>query len=1504
MNTQTARVIDLLTYIEEVEKLRRNKPVYALTDEYFVAHQAELAGLPELQVNVPEPDGEDGQTWLRVPRLEELPAPALPPGLVSWVSTTSNNPDKPPTLKAIDATSNACDPAQGNAAAPDAGQAADGTDIPALFDWYIALQWEPWRTAEQARRKTIALYRKLFLLHHTLTGDGADNPVELVWGLGMALWKRSASAPVVAHPLITQACELRLNEKSFALEITPRQAQARMELDCYADMQLGAVEKLEKFWKATQSQQAAAPNLFQSESFEGVLKTAVAELDPAGRYEPGAGNCALPAPGENLLVSSAWVVFARKRSADIFLEDVRRLKASLEDGAQVPAVIGEFVTEGDAQVRPRSPVVFRGLSGSVSGPGVRDLYFPMPYNDEQVAIAAKLEHNSGVVVQGPPGTGKTHTIANIICHFLAQGKRVLVTSKGDTALAVLRDKLPERIRTLSVGLLSNEQDGMRQFEHSISSIAAEVSALQPDRLQANIAACEDRLNELHARIAAIDHALDQDAARNTQNYQFLDKEVSAQELAKLVVEQMDDHLWFEDTLATDAAQTPPIQEADVQRLRHARAQCKADLSHVGLALPDPGALPTWEVLGDLHRDMVRARTIERDVERGAVLPLSDASLPGFEAAQTLLETLTGCVDALAAVRASEIGNSLLTRIRGMAPDDVLLVNLRELKQRFCELDEQRKKFIAQAIEAPQDAQNNQDFLDALERLEQRKSAFPLPFGKGVARKQIAEVTVAGARPADAAQWQQVRLAIKWRLDAGKALARYATLGAEFGVPAMPRQELYAGVRSAAGQLTIVDTVLAVPGSERGLGAGVERVFGALGAAHLEAGGEAGLAAIRVSLRAQLDKGRLGYAMRRAAEYAKLVDGAHETIQQQVRHFLLESLGAPAQDEAVLRTQWLALVQEIERLTALKPLLDLIESSCSAIAAGGAPIWAGKLRSVAPALDFDPLLPTNWSAAWAWRIACNLLEQIDAHSRQRARFAERRDLTTRLAKTYQDLVAERAWLGVYNNSPPNVRQALQAYLTAVQLMGKGTGVRVERHRKSAREAMERARHAVPCWILPQWRVSETLPAELGQFDLVIVDEASQSDIWTFPALMRGRKLLIVGDHKQVSPSVVGMREQGIVDIQRRFLANQPHGKNMTPDMSIYDLARVVFAGNSVMLREHFRCVSPIIEYSNREFYNHEIRPLRLPRSTERLDPPLIDVFVTGGYRKGDRNPVEAQAIVDEIAAILTDTSLAGRSIGVVTLLGSDQAKLIFELIDKKIPKEEVLGRQIVVGQPALFQGRERDIMMVSMVLGRGDRAAADALGQQQRFNVALSRARDRTYLFRSVEHEAFGQDSLTGRLLAHFRQPFKNPPPTSGGRDLCESGFEQEMFDALSGRGFRVQPQVPCGGYRIDFVVEGSDGRRLAVECDGDRFHGPQRWGEDMARQRVLERAGWVFWRCFASSFVRRRQRVLDDLFSTLATQGIEPLADAPEDSSVWVKTKIVDPLRTGDPVADTAQESV
>ena len=175
------------------------------------------------------------------------------------------------------------------------------------------------------------------------------------------------------------------------------------------------------------------------------------------------GRCQ-PHP-QNLIVSDTWAIYARQRSNNVLLGDLDRLKAAVEEAEELPRASTRLVTEpSNERPRPMGGIDIGGPgaggtgSGQTTGGGEpeepEDFYFPKPFNEEQIAIIKRLEVADGMVVQGPPGTGKTHTIANIICHCLATGKRVLVTSKAAEPLVEVRNHIPEGIRDLVISLLS------------------------------------------------------------------------------------------------------------------------------------------------------------------------------------------------------------------------------------------------------------------------------------------------------------------------------------------------------------------------------------------------------------------------------------------------------------------------------------------------------------------------------------------------------------------------------------------------------------------------------------------------------------------------------------------------------------------------------------------------------------------------------------------------------------------------------------------------------------------------------------------------------------------------------------------------------------------------------------------------------------------------------------------------------------------------------------------
>jgi very-short-patch-repair endonuclease len=359
-----------------------------------------------------------------------------------------------------------------------------------------------------------------------------------------------------------------------------------------------------------------------------------------------------------------------------------------------------------------------------------------------------------------------------------------------------------------------------------------------------------------------------------------------------------------------------------------------------------------------------------------------------------------------------------------------------------------------------------------------------------------------------------------------------------------------------------------------------------------------------------------------------------------------------------------------------------------------------------------------------------------------------------------------------------------------------------------------------------------------------------------------------------------------------LANLPYGQHLLPGSSVYDLGSTMFSQDVIRLREHFRCVEPIIAFSNRQFYNDGIKPLRVPTPSERLDPPLIDVFVKGGYRQDRKkiNKPEANAIVEEIQRLTEDPSTDNRTIGVVSLLGWEQAKYIQDRILDTLGEDVFLRHKIRCGDAMHFQGKEADIVMVSMVAAGSIRADSGRT-YEQRYNVACSRARDRMYVFHSFTRGDVNDNDLRARLLDHLAQPLGGASEEAQElQELCDSDFEREVFDELVTRGYRVTPQVGAGGFRIDLVVEGAQDRRLAIECDGDQYHGVERWMEDVSRQRILERMGWRFWRCWASSWISTREECLDDLVGTLTKLGIEPWEGSSDaGSSSIVERRTIEP---------------
>lgn len=1501
------RLRELVEYVEELVR-QAEKPVFTLGDYNNVLfYESDLKG----QVGVHHDlEDEDGPIWLKIDRLKRIDPPVAPESIRQWLAV-SRDPFREPVLETLRVETMHKEEAaklvtRGLAANDDiqptlrTGQPRDQVDvimrierfidIRAAADHYIAGPWHEWAETEKPRRRTIAIYDAFFSLQQTIQSD-PEHPLEIIWGIGVSRWKLKGIE--IDHPLIEQLVELDIDSQTGAIRVRPRAVEPQMVLRPFFELDNDGAAKVRDFGKNFLAQAVDDREIspFRPDTFAPVLREAATQLDTRGVYYPDQvrdiTDRTVPTASDNLIVSDTWAIYARQRSSNVLLGDLGRLKAAVDETKELPAATTRLVTEpSNARPQPTPAIDIGGprTEGTSSGRTTRgneptepeDFFFPKPFNDEQIAIIKRLETADGMVVQGPPGTGKTHTIANIICHCLATGKRVLVTSKAAEPLVEVRNHIPEGIRDLVISLLSTEREGLRQLEQAVRILSNTAVRADVDRLEREIVAGQRRVVELREKIEKIDQELHSWAEKHLMKMcvgnEKNEEGLTPAELAEHIVREQDKHAWLLDELDLDAKYEPRFTDEDVAAVRSSRKALGAGLAYLHKVLPSMADLPDAATVAGLHQDLVGAANLEQRIARESLPALSMTTRDAQTRAEKLLSLIEQVIELLDAVADKPWLARLfeLWRRDGLDGDSTRLFD--ELIPIMSRIADCRPDMLRNAVHIPQGAEDHSEIAEAVKRATSSKRPFPIPFGKKQAKALVQQITIQGRRPNSTEDWQRVAAYLDWRREILGFRGKWTAIREEFDLPSMEDEVDRMGKWIADVSSLLSKGSRVLQEHEPRISAEMKDLLPQGVDARAVAGSKANAMAVAEAIKLNLSKIHLAGSRAARTDLIKRLAVCSGVIVEKLETFVENDLGNPDLNAQQIGDRWEALCRELTRIHKLRAHLEQLGRVANLIEESGAAKWAQQLRTQPADETDDPLLPGTWRESWTWSRISGYLRRIDGRDRIRELSRLRLEHEDDCRKTFAEVVKLRTYLGLRRNLTDRVQAALVMFTHALSSLGIGKGKRAARFRGDARRAMENCYSAVPCWVMPTWRISEHLPAEIGSFDLVIVDEASQSSIEASPALLRGKQLLIVGDDRQVSPTASFVEERRILQLRHNYLKEQPFAQLLLPGCSLYALANAVFPGTRIMLREHFRCVEPIIRFSF-QFYPEPIIPLRIPEPSERLDPPLIDVYLPHGQKDRRKiNRVEAEAIADEVETIVKHPSFAKRTIGVVSLIGGQQAHFIQQLLLERIGEEAFHRHKIACGDSATFQGKERDIMFVSMVSSPGDSALTSQIFQQ-RFNVALSRARDRMYLFRSVSEETLkNPQDLRLKVISHFKDPMpKNEQIPGELIDLCQSGFERDVFVRLAGLGYCVTPQVSVGSWSIDLVVEGENDRRLAIELDGDKWHPPEKWLEDMLRQRAMERMRWRFWRCWASSFLRDPDGCMADLVSTLTAMRIDPM---------------------------------
>ncbi|VEU37358.1 unnamed protein product [Pseudo-nitzschia multistriata] len=438
-------------------------------------------------------------------------------------------------------------------------------------------------------------------------------------------------------------------------------------------------------------------------------------------------------------------------------------------------------------------------------------------------------------------------------------------------------------------------------------------------------------------------------------------------------------------------------------------------------------------------------------------------------------------------------------------------------------------------------------------------------------------------------------------------------------------------------------------------------------------------------------------------------------------------------------------------------------------------------------------------------------------------------------------------------------------------------RQRRRRQEYLTAFDRCCRFIPCWILTTSQISDYLPAEC-LFDLVVIDESSQSDVTVLPGMMRGKQWLIVGDGKQVSPTEAFVSEENIENI-RATLPESPLEDALLPGRSFFDMCAQAFPRGRVVLNEHFRCAPEIIGFSNVQFYDGRLIPLRLPTALERMKPSILDVRVVGGSKVGKVNEKEADKIVEMIKHIVMESSekkSKPKSIGVISLVGDEQSRLIRGRLLDSCGPEHIARHDVLIGDPPLFQGAERDIVFLSMVCSRGNMVTQSQQFHYQRANVALSRARDRVVLVRSIDlRDVPSLDDVKIPIIEFFinaNVSTRSSTASDEHQDNANSNRPKQFFGReivrsfLVGKGYRTVDMSMI--WKNAFCVEDQKSDiRVAIMIDCEERQKSD-WVLSYSQQKAIERVGWKCLRIDTLSVVLDFTRVVNVVTQFLTANGL------------------------------------
>lgn len=1348
-----------------------------------------------------------------------------------------------------------------------------------LLNGYIENEWKPWAEKVVKIYKANLLYDQLYALRFLLKNEG--DSYELLWGHVLLTWNHSVAGTIYA-PIFLTPLTIDFDASKRIMELSPDPLfRGFAEISSLHDMNKPAEMDLITWVDKINS------NPFNFWHFE-TLKTQTQFL--INTLSTSSKDCfdeklvSAPNSTETPSIFNSPVIFARKRTSDFWSKYASIIRRDIEQNNAEPT---EFITDlvGDYKDTSKAQRENCDEKGKETTLADAELFFPLFWNDEQKRIAERLDAHYGVVVKGPPGTGKSHTIANLISRFLSQGKTVLVTAQTSKALEVLRDKLPENIRSLAVSQLHQTAKRDYILQQSISEISSNLGERHTKFSEKKEEIVRNDLRRVREEKASLANQIRRYILTDSSIKIDMDgEEIKPIDAAKFISKYKDDPKikWFTDKIHFTAKLN--FQEEDLRKAYAILKELTPEERRLHKSeLPAIDSLPSEDtVIGtfSLYKDLSTRAEISNKIFGDSTLNYKQDKLT------VLLEQLSDAKKVLISINKDYEKEIFGLCVASRNEREKWSTVLSRIREKSILIGKRRTNILGYEIVGNLDIPLN-DLVDVISTLTKKTGSgtrigtftkLLLPLN---GKKVLKSYKIDGRAPDNAERLdilyqsvliEQAQKEIKILLNQSFS---YLNSTLDLKDEKIDIVQLEVLVSSIERIVNYCNDFVAIDDFSK-----KTRQLSELSFTKLE-----DIEKLINIVSSQVAKYQMEGVETLFSDWVQLLENSINGEPHPIVEDLLDAI-CKLNSKAYKNS-----LDELRSLTDKKEKAVQLEKLSEKIKEHSPNLYDDIVSLVDQQKGFE--CPQNLSLVWKIARLESWLDHVHDHVDIDDLQSQLERLTKREYQLNSDLVTILAWQRLIDKVTKKQRDALMAWTLQMKKYGKGTGKYATTNLHAAQEALKEAKNAVPVWIMPLYRAAQMFSdPKAGMFDVVIFDEASQCDIRGITIGYLGKKLLVVGDPEQISPAGIFQDQERIFELISRFLFDIPFKETFSITSSFFDLAKIRLS-NIIQLNEHFRCVPEIIAFSNHHIYEGKLRPLRYPHPKGLLKPALIPIYIEKGYQNVNNkvNEPEANAIIQKLIECLNDPHYQIRSdgrlctFGIISLLAEDQAKHIEQLLRNLIAKgiideKTIEERRIECGDAYKFQGDERDVMFLSMVRALDPNNVRDTVaplvdeGAKRRFNVAASRARDQMFLFHSIPLESFvNMNDWRYKILNWFYHPKKEE--LNAGREALKREFNsgrasQFSFDVgniLINRGYQILPEYPVIGYRIDLVVQGAEAR-LAVECDGDQYHTLENWDEDQVRERQLRRAGWEFWRVTGSAFYRNRDQALEPLWKKLSELGI------------------------------------